>query len=72
MNELKQPPLGLIPRHIHKEKITLQRLVEVQGAISRAYNKNAPINLEWVEEYNELIAYINEQNDKDPSQAWRD
>lgn len=49
--EFKKPPLGLIPKFIHKER----RFIEVCGAISRYYEAGLVIPIEWVEEYNELV-----------------
>lgn len=45
------PPLGLIPKNINDAK----RFNEVCGALVRYYNANLPIEIEWVEEYNELV-----------------
>lgn len=50
-----KPPLGLTPRKFHDEA----RYVEVCGAISRYYNANMPIPLEWVEEFNHLVLHVN-------------
>lgn len=61
-NESKQyqrPPLGVIPKKFHQEQVDAKRLQEVCGAIERYYEDNRPINLEWIEEYNELIVKFN-------------
>jgi len=53
-----RPPIGLIPKKFHDEIIRVERFNEVCGAISRYYNHGLKINIEWVEEYNELIEKI--------------
>jgi hypothetical protein len=50
-----RPPLGLIPKKIHDERVKMERFNEVCGAISRYYNAGLKINIEWIEEYNELV-----------------
>jgi hypothetical protein len=41
-----------MPRYIHDER----RLREIQAAVARAYDAETRIPVEWIEEYNELIA----------------
>jgi len=53
-----EPPLGLIPKKFHDERVTVERLNEVRGAISRYYDAGLKINIEWIEEYNELIERV--------------
>lgn len=50
-----EPPLGLMPRKLHNEKVKTARFNELREAISRYYNAELEINIEWIEEYNELI-----------------
>ena len=50
-----RPPLGLIPKNIHYKRVKVERFNEVCGAIARYYDAGMKINIEWIEEYNELI-----------------
>lgn len=50
-----KPPLGLIPKKIHDEQVKTKRFNEVCEVISRYYNAGMKINIEWIEEYNELV-----------------
>ena len=50
-----KPPLGLIPKKLHDERVKIERFNEVCGAISRYYNAGMKIKIEWIEEYNEYI-----------------
>lgn len=52
-----KPPLGLIP----KEMVMEERFKDVFGAISRYWNANLPIPIEWVEEYNELVVILKDK-----------
>ena len=54
----KKPPLGLIPKTFHEEQVNRVRFNEVCGAINRYYSAGKEINLEWVEEYNELVRFF--------------
>ena len=63
MNNIQKPPIGLRPRFIVLEN----RLQEIRQAIDRCmeYNENDayeifPIHNDWVEEYNEIVAKLNE------------
>jgi hypothetical protein len=38
-----RPPLGLIPKKIHDERVKMERFNEVCGAISRYYNAGLKI-----------------------------
>ena len=49
--KIKKPPLGLIPKWAWDE----ERLREICKAISRYYNNERVIPIEWIEEYNKLI-----------------
>ena len=49
--QIKQPPLGIMPKDIYYKIVALERL----KGIANYYNANLPINIEWVKEYNELI-----------------
>jgi hypothetical protein len=55
MEKLTKPPLGLIPKEFYYEHVNRKRFQEVCEAITRYYNAGLQINIEWVEEYNELI-----------------
>lgn len=50
-----RPPLGLIPKKFHDERVKIERFNEVCGAIARYYDAGLKINIEWIEEYNELV-----------------
>jgi hypothetical protein len=52
---INKPPLGLIPKKYYYQKIKEARFIEVSKAIERYYNAGLEINIEWIEEYNELI-----------------
>ena len=53
-----RPPLGLIPKKFHDERVKLERFNEVCGAIARYYDAGLKINIEWIEEYNELVESV--------------
>lgn len=53
-----EPPLGLIPKKFHDERVRVERFNEVCGAISRYYYAGLKINIEWIEEYNELVESV--------------
>ena len=53
-----KPPLGLIPKRFHDERVKVERFNEVCGAIVRHYDAGLKINVEWIEEYNELVECI--------------
>lgn len=60
-----KPPLGLMPKKLHYERLTAERFNEVCGAIVRYYNAGLKINVEWIEEYNELVSEIINQPNKE-------
>lgn len=51
MSEIKMPPLGLKPKFIHDE----QRLAEIRKAIFRYLDEFVPLDLKWIQEYNDLV-----------------
>ena len=53
-----RPPLGLIPKKFHDERVKAKRFNEVCGAIARYYDAGMKINIEWIEEYNELVECV--------------
>ena len=53
-----KPPLGLIPKRFHDERVRAERFNEVCGAIVRYYDAGLKINIEWIEEYNELVECV--------------
>ena len=53
-----RPPLGLTPKKFHDERVKVERFNEVCGAIVRYYDAGLKINIEWIEEYNELVESI--------------
>ena len=55
-----KPPLGLIPKRLYDERVTTERFNQVCEAISRYCNAGMKINIEWIEEYNDLVEKIGE------------
>ncbi len=53
-----EPPLGLMPKKFHDERVKVERFNEVCGAIARYYDAGLKINIEWIEEYNELVECV--------------
>ena len=53
-----KPPLGVCPKDIWERNNRVDRLHEVRGAIVRYYDAGLKINIEWIEEYNELIESV--------------
>jgi hypothetical protein len=53
-----KPPLGLMPKRFHDERVRAERFNEVCGAIARYYDAGLKINIEWIEEYNELVECV--------------
>jgi hypothetical protein len=54
-----KPPLGLIPKRFYDQRVKVERFNEVCGAIARYYDARLKIKIEWIEEYNELLDYLN-------------
>jgi hypothetical protein len=54
-----KPPLGLIPKIFYDKRVKVERFNEVFGAIARYYDARLKIKIEWIEEYNELVDYMN-------------
>lgn len=50
----RKPPLGLIPRWLHRE----QRLNEIIAAMSRYIYAGMQLPIDWVEEYNQITKEI--------------
>lgn len=57
---LIKPPLGLRPRFIVAE----HRLDEINAAIARYVAASVPVPQDWVDEYNELVAYLRRYRDR--------
>ena len=53
-----KPPLGLIPKRFYDEKVKVERFNQVCAAIARYYDAGLKINIEWIQEYNELVEYF--------------
>ena len=53
-----KPPLGLTPKKFYDEQVKIERFDEVCGAISRYYDAGLKINIEWIDEYNELVELV--------------
>jgi hypothetical protein len=56
-----KPPMGLIPKKIHDEQVKAKRFNEVCIAMVGYYRAGLKINMEWVEEYNELVETVKQQ-----------
>jgi hypothetical protein len=54
-----KPPLGLRPKILYDDLVKVERFNEVCGAIARYYDARLKIKIEWIEEYNELVDYLN-------------
>ena len=50
MEQLKKPPLGIMPKYIWDDR----RLTEIENAVIRFFEAQRAIPLEWVIEWNEL------------------
>jgi hypothetical protein len=59
-----QPPLGLIPKRYHDQRVKVERFNEVCGAIARYYDARLKIKIEWIEEYNVLVDYLNKSENQ--------
>jgi hypothetical protein len=59
-----KPPLGLIPKRFYDQRVKVERFNEVCGAIARYYDARLKIKIEWIEEYNELVEYMNKSEIK--------
>ena len=59
MEEITKPPLGLIPKRFHDKNVKIERYNDVCSAIARYYHARLKINIEWIEEYNDLVDYLN-------------
>jgi hypothetical protein len=55
---LSEPPIGLTPKKIHERNSIIRRFNDIRSAISRYYNAELEMPIEWIEEYNELIKKI--------------
>lgn len=53
-----RPPLGLMPKEIHDERVKVERFNEVCKAIARYYDAGLKIDIKWIEEYNELVECV--------------
>jgi len=51
----EKPPLGLVPKRIRQ----MQRLDEIGLAMIRYIGTGTKLEVEWLEEYNELIDSLN-------------
>jgi hypothetical protein len=58
-NNSTKPPLGLRPKILYDDLVKVERFNEVCGAIARYYDARLKIKIEWIEEYNELVEYMN-------------
>ena len=51
IQRIEKQPIGVMPRRIHRE----HRFYDLCKAISRYFDANLEIPVEWIEEYNELL-----------------
>jgi hypothetical protein len=56
-----KPPLGLTPKMFHDERVKIKRFNDVCGAIVRYYDAGLQINIEWINEYNELVKCVGDR-----------
>lgn len=62
----KKPPLGLMPKDIWEYASKKDRFENVRDAIYRYLNDYRSLNSDWINEYNELLNYLNaEYKDED-------
>lgn len=61
---LKKPPLGLIPKHIHNEKVAKERLKEIAEAIGRYKQAGLVVSSEWIKEWDELLDKFREERNR--------
>jgi len=61
-NKFIKPPLGIIPKSFHIKRVNQQRFNDVCQVIVSYYNAGLKINVEWIEEYNELLEYLDKNN----------
>ena len=64
IDSCNKPPLGLIPKRFHDKNVKIERYNDVCSAIARYYHARLKIKIEWIEEYNELVDYLN-KNEKE-------
>lgn len=53
---LEKPPIGIIPKKIWIE----QRINEIRRAVNEYINAGMRVNVEWIEEYNQLLKELKE------------
>ncbi len=58
-NKHIKPPLGLMPKRLHEERVKKKRFLDVCGAINRYDDAGLKINPEWIKEYNDLAGHEN-------------
>jgi hypothetical protein len=51
----EKSPIGVTPKNIWENRIKVDRLSELNSAIKRYHDAGLIINIEWVEEYNQII-----------------
>lgn len=56
----EKSPLGIKPRFLVAE----ERLFDIDEAIERFLHSRTAIPVEWIEERNELIAYLKEREER--------
>ena len=74
--DLQMPPVGAIPAMIHKQRVDhyisicggvhldsldKSRAIELSGAILQYLSAGLHVNIEWIEEYNEIVVILNEK-----------
>ena len=58
MDEVKRPPLGVMPRAQWEEVCAKKRLTMIKDAIVRYFEEDKEIPEIWIQEHNELVAKI--------------
>lgn len=56
--DVERPLIGVKPRYIAERDYKIARLNEISNVIKTFYEKGLPLQIEWIEEYNELIEFV--------------
>ncbi len=57
-SQQEKPPLGVMPRKLWQEQVSIERKNCLSGAITRYLQRGMEVPEEWVDEYNELKSGI--------------
>jgi len=51
----EKPPIGLVPRGIHEDQVSIERIYSITKAMKRYSDEGLPIPKEWIDElYNRM------------------